>query len=45
MKNSIILEKHAPNENVEKLIDSKLLGALKEEVIKKIKEEFALETR
>ena len=45
LKNSIILDKHPVNPNVEKLLDSKLFGALKEEVVKRIKEEFALEAR
>ena len=45
LKNSIILDKHPVNPDVEKLLDSKLFGALKEEVVKRIKEEFALETR
>ena len=33
------------NPNVEKLLYCKLFGALKEEVVKRIKEEFALEAR
>ena len=40
LKNSIILEKHPVDPDMSKLIDSKLLNMLKEEVIKRVKQEF-----
>ena len=45
LKNSIILERNPIDADFSKLIDSKLLTMLKEEVIKKVKAEFEEESK